>query len=126
MQPLPKIPGYELLTRLGGGVLTAVYAGRDLSDDSACAVKVIREDWEDQPTAVKLLQREARACLAVRHPHLVSLRRAHVTRPRPTTPARAAAARDPASGSVPPVVLPTCSATPPPWPTDPARRVGGV
>jgi serine/threonine protein kinase len=81
MQPLPKIPGYELLTRLGGGVLTSVYAGRDLSDDTACAVKVIREDWEDQPTAVKLLQREARACLAVRHPHLVSLRRAHVTRP---------------------------------------------
>src|SRR5205823_9529691 len=31
--------------------------------------------------AVKLLQREARACLAVRHPQLVRLRDAHVTRP---------------------------------------------
>jgi len=81
MQPLPKIPGYELLTRLGGGVLTSVYAARDLSDDTACAVKVIREDWEDQPTAIKLLQREARACLAVRHAHLVRLLKAHVTRP---------------------------------------------
>src|SRR5262245_44193925 len=81
MQPSPKIPGYELLTRLGGGVLTSVYAARDLADDTPCAVKVIREDWEDQPTAIKLLQREARACLAVRHAHLVKLLRAHVTRP---------------------------------------------
>ncbi len=81
MQPLPKIPGYELLTRLGGGVLTSVFAARDLADDTACAVKVIREDWEDQPTAIKLLQREARACLAVRHAHLVRLRKAHVTKP---------------------------------------------
>jgi serine/threonine protein kinase len=81
MHPLPTIPGYELLTRLGGGALTSVYSARDLADDGPCAVKVIREDWEDQATAVKLLQREARACLAVRHPHLVRLRDAHVTRP---------------------------------------------
>lgn len=72
------IPGYELLNRLGGGLLTAVYAAREIATDSPCAVKVIRPDWEDQPTAVKLLQREARACLAVQHPHLVPLRQAHV------------------------------------------------
>jgi serine/threonine protein kinase len=81
MQPLPKIPGYELLKPLGGGVLTAVYAARDLADDADCAVKLLREDWEDRPTAIKLLQREARAGLAVQHAHLVRLQRAHVTRP---------------------------------------------
>ncbi len=81
MQPLPKIPGYELLARLGGGLLTSVYTARDLGDDTTCAVKLLRADWEDQSTAVKLLQREARACLAVAHPHLVRLRNAHVTRP---------------------------------------------
>src|SRR2546423_12784092 len=80
MQGLPKVPGYELLTRLGGGLLTSVYAARQLDNDRPCAVKVIREDWEDQPTAIKLLQREARACLAVRHAHLVRLLKAHVTR----------------------------------------------
>jgi serine/threonine protein kinase len=80
MKALPKIPGYELLARLGGGLLTAVFAARHVATDSACAVKVIREDWEDQVTAVKLLQREARACLAVQHPRLVRLREAHVTR----------------------------------------------
>src|SRR5205823_13764394 len=40
-----------------------------------------RPTWQDQATAVKLLQREARAGLAIRHPHLVSLRYAHVTAP---------------------------------------------
>lgn len=77
----PAIAGYELLTCLGGGMITSVYAARDLEKDEACAVKVLRPDWAEQPMAIKLLQREARACLAVRHPHLVALREAHVTRP---------------------------------------------
>jgi serine/threonine protein kinase len=81
MKAIAKIPGYELLTCLGGGTITSVYAARSLGDDSSCAVKVLRPDWSDQPTAIKLLQREARACLAVRHPHLIALRHAHVTRP---------------------------------------------
>jgi serine/threonine protein kinase len=81
MQPVPRIPGYDLLQPLGGGPLTAVFAARSLADDSACALKVIRDNWRDDPTAIKLLQREARAALAVRHPHLIRLRRAHVTRP---------------------------------------------
>jgi serine/threonine protein kinase len=80
MRPLPVIPGYELLDCLGGGPLTAVYAARERASDAPCAVKVLR-GGEDPPTAVKLLQREARAGLAVRHPHLVRILDAHVTRP---------------------------------------------
>jgi serine/threonine protein kinase len=81
MHGLPRIPGYELLTHLGGGLLTSVYSANETASACACAVKVLRPDWADQPTAVKLLQREARACLAVQHPQLVRLREAHVTRP---------------------------------------------
>jgi serine/threonine protein kinase len=81
MQPTPHVPGYQLLNRLGGGPMTDVYAARDAATDEPCAIKLVRPDWEDQPTAVKLLQREARAGLAVRHPHLVRLTRAEVTRP---------------------------------------------
>jgi eukaryotic-like serine/threonine-protein kinase len=81
MQPLPRIPGYELLTCLGGSLLTSVYAARARASDAPCAVKVLNRDWQDDATAVKLLQREARACLAVQHPHLVKLLDAHVTRP---------------------------------------------
>ena len=81
MQSLPHLPGYELLRCLGGGPLTAVYSARDCENDTDCAVKVLREEWADQPTAIKLLQREARAGLSVQHPHLVPIRHAHVTRP---------------------------------------------
>ena len=81
MKALPRIPGYELLTCLGGGVITSVYSARALDDDLPCAVKVLRPDWEDQPVAVKLLQREARACLSVHHPHLVRLLDEHVMTP---------------------------------------------
>jgi len=81
MRALPKVPGYELLRCLGGGALTRVYAARDCTSDEICAVKLIREDWRDPVTAVKLLQREARAGLAVQHPHLVKTQYVHVTRP---------------------------------------------
>jgi len=79
VQPLPHIPGYELLTRLGGGPMTEVFAARG-DGDRPCAVKTLRADWDDEATAVKLLQREARAGLCVRHPRLVRLLDAHVTR----------------------------------------------
>lgn len=81
MKALPNIPGFELLSCLGGGMLTSVYSAHDLQRDTTCAVKVLRPDWQDHPVAVKLLQREARACLAVKHPNLVTLSHAHVTRP---------------------------------------------
>ncbi|HYV36331.1 MAG TPA: serine/threonine-protein kinase [Gemmataceae bacterium] len=80
MQPMPRIPGYELHTCFGGSLLTSVYSGRSRAGDVPCAVKVLNRDWQDDATAVKLLQREARACLAVRHPHIVKLLDAHVTR----------------------------------------------
>jgi serine/threonine protein kinase len=81
MSAWPRIPGYELIQCLGGGQLAQVFSARDCASDTACAVKVLREEWGDQPTAVKLLQREARAGLKVRHPHLVRVLDAHVTRP---------------------------------------------
>jgi serine/threonine protein kinase len=81
MKAVPTIPDYELLACLGGGPLTSVYAARASADDSTCAIKLLRPDWEDQAVGIKLLQREARAGLTVRHPHLVRLLEAHVTRP---------------------------------------------
>ena len=54
----PRIPGYELIRPLGGGLLTCVFEARECGTDTACAVKVLREDWQDPTTALKLLQRE--------------------------------------------------------------------
>lgn len=81
MTAVPKIPGYELHSRLGGGMVTSVYAARACATDAACAIKVLRPDWQDEPVGIKLLQREVRACLGVSHPHLVRLLDAHVLRP---------------------------------------------
>src|SRR5436190_8801905 len=78
MQRFPNIPGYEIYQRLGGGLLTSVYAARDCATDKPCAVKVLREDWEDPVTGIKLLQREARVGLIVRDPRLVRIRHVHV------------------------------------------------
>lgn len=81
MNSTPIIPGYELYTRLGGGLLTSVYSGREIETDTPCAVKLIRPDWDDPVTAMKLLQREARAYFAVQHRFLPSMRFAHVLKP---------------------------------------------
>jgi len=80
MHAIPRIPDYELLKLLGGGPLTSVYAARSCIEDAPCAVKVLRPEWEEDTTAIKLLQREARAGLAVRHMHVVRFLHAHVTR----------------------------------------------
>src|SRR2546427_13130771 len=81
MQRFPRIPGYELHQRLGGGLLTTVYAARERETDELCAVKVLREDWEDPATGIKLLQREARAGMRVNAPRLVRVRHAHLLKP---------------------------------------------
>jgi eukaryotic-like serine/threonine-protein kinase len=81
MQPIPRIAGYQLLQRLGGGPMTSVYSARALDTDAPCAIKILRDDWDDPDTGIKLLQREARAGLGVRHPQLVRVTHAHVTAP---------------------------------------------
>jgi serine/threonine protein kinase len=81
MQPIPRIPGYQLLQRLGGGPMTSVYSARHDENDTPCAIKVLREDWDDAETGIKLLQREARAGLGVRHAQIVRIFHAHVTAP---------------------------------------------
>lgn len=81
MQPVPQIPGYELFKCLGGGPLTTVWQARDCETDTPCAVKTLRPEWDGDSTAIKLLQREARAGLRIRHPHLVRLQSVHVTTP---------------------------------------------
>lgn len=81
MNACPPIPGYDLLQCLGGSPLTAVFSARERATGRLHAVKVLRAKCEDFPAALHLLRREARAGLAVRHPHLVPLLDAHVARP---------------------------------------------
>jgi serine/threonine protein kinase len=65
----PAVPGFTLLERLGGGPHADVYSAEP-AGGGLVAVKVLRPDCDD-PAAVTLIRREARAGLAVRHRHLV-------------------------------------------------------
>jgi eukaryotic-like serine/threonine-protein kinase len=67
----PRLPGYVLGPRLGGGPTADVFAAVDAAGGRAWAVKVLRADAATDPTNIQLFHREARAGLAVRHPHLV-------------------------------------------------------
>ena len=55
----------------GGAPLTAVFSAGETATDSDCAVKVLRAKWEDETPPSSCSEREARAGLSVRHPHLV-------------------------------------------------------
>src|SRR5438552_2103458 len=78
MHALPDIAGYELLARLGGGPYSDVYSARAVGSATLRAVKIVRADGPDADAAVLLARREARALRAVKSPHIVRLRDAHV------------------------------------------------
>ena len=80
MPHLPRLPGYELIESLGGGPMTCVWSARELATDALVAVKLPRPDWPDD-TGRTLIHREARAGMAVRHPHLIHIRAACPDRP---------------------------------------------
>jgi len=73
MPTRPAVPGFRLLGRLGGGPHAEVYEARPEDGGEPVAVKVLRDDCRDNPDAVLLIRREARAGRAVRHRNVVTL-----------------------------------------------------
>ena len=69
--PRPRLPGYVLHQRLGGGPTSDVYAATDESLRQSWAVKVLKREAENDATNRRLFEREARIGLALNHPHLV-------------------------------------------------------
>jgi serine/threonine protein kinase len=65
-----EIPGYRLLRFLGGGSLFEVWEARPHDDIIPVAVKFIRPEALESPSALTLLKREARAGYSVRHPRI--------------------------------------------------------
>ena len=81
--PPPAIPGYKPLRPLGGGKYFEVWEARPTDDVVPVAVKFPRPEFADEPNALTLLRREARAGMGVRHPRLGRVIAAHVfTEPR--------------------------------------------
>src|SRR5690349_6066925 len=67
----PRVSGYLLGPRLGGGPTCDVYSATDEKSGDAWAVKVLRDEAVADPANLQLFRREARAGLAVRHRNLV-------------------------------------------------------
>jgi serine/threonine protein kinase len=75
----PSVPGYKSLRFLGGGTMFQVWEARPLDDVIPVALKLPRPKAADNPTALTLLRREARAGQAVLHPRVVRIVRAHLS-----------------------------------------------
>ena len=65
-----EIPGYKLLRFLGGGSLFEVWEARPVDDIIPVAIKFLRPEALESPSALTLLKREARAGTLLRHPRL--------------------------------------------------------
>jgi serine/threonine protein kinase len=65
---------YRLETLLGEGGMGQVWAARDTRDGTRLAVKLLKSGSETSPDKRRRFLREARAAMAVSHPHIVHVR----------------------------------------------------
>ena len=73
-EPLPEVPGYEILGRLGRGGMGIVYKARDVKLRRDVALKMIhRRRRPVRQTDVDRFLGEARAVAQCQHPHLVQI-----------------------------------------------------
>ena len=73
--PLPAVPGYEVVRRLGGGGMAVVYEARHLRLNRQVAIKTIRADKVDDPDYLLRFRTEAEAVARFQHPNIVQIRR---------------------------------------------------
>jgi serine/threonine-protein kinase len=80
-----RLGDWELVSLEAVGILSRICrarpAGCAASRPAAYAVKLLREPWNHQPTAIDMLRREAFVGRKVTHPHVVAVLEAHVEEP---------------------------------------------
>jgi serine/threonine protein kinase len=67
LTPGARLGHYEILGPLGAGGMGRVFRARDVKLDRQVAIKVLRDDWADDPEWLPCFEREARL-LAMSHP----------------------------------------------------------
>jgi serine/threonine-protein kinase len=71
--PFPRVPGYEVLERIGQGGMGIVYRARQVSLGRLVALKLIRSEALAEPAERQRFHDEARAIAAVKHPGIVEV-----------------------------------------------------
>lgn len=83
--PLGQVGSWLLVRLAAQGTLAEVYQARPVTapvdQAPAYALKLLREEWREDPRAVALLHREALVGRTVCHPHVVSILATGLTRP---------------------------------------------
>jgi len=64
---------YQLQQSLGSGGMANIYRARDLMLDRAVAIKVLREDFSQDPNFRERFRQEARAAANLTHPNIVTV-----------------------------------------------------
>ena len=65
---------YRIYDRVGTGGFATVYMGRNLESNEVVAVKVLRQEYTDEPRFVERFRREASMISQLRHPNIVRMR----------------------------------------------------
>ena len=66
-----KIPGYQILGKLGAGAMATVYKAKQLSLDRMVAIKVLPKRYSDNPQFIERFYAEGRAAAQLNHPNIV-------------------------------------------------------
>src|SRR5260370_33034423 len=64
---------YEILALLGAGGMGEVYRARDLRLDRDVAIKVLPEQFANDPDALNRFEREAKAVAALSHSNILAI-----------------------------------------------------
>jgi len=80
-----QLGGWQLVERVSSGELTELFRaraiGRPESEPAVYALKVLHPRWQEDPRAVRLMQREALVGRTVSHPHVVSVLDSRISQP---------------------------------------------
>ena len=64
---------YELLRKIGSGGMAVVYQAYDTSLDRKVAIKLLREEYVDDPDFIRRFQKEAQAVARLSHQNIVNI-----------------------------------------------------
>ena len=64
---------YELIQKIGTGGMAVVYQAYDTALDRQVAVKVLRDEYIDNPDFIRQFQREAKAVAKLSHQNIVNI-----------------------------------------------------